>query len=84
MVRTHRLALLSKASAPDQTSPVEEAQTTQEGNMIEPVVVPFIWLILFLLVVVHDADRQNDRTHHQSTRDRLARSMKELSPVLDV
>ena len=52
--------------------------------MIEPVVVPFIWLILFLLVVVHDADRQNDRTHHQSDRDRLARSMKELSPVLDV
>ena len=52
--------------------------------MIEPVVVPFIWLILFLLVVVHDADRQNDRTHHQSTRDGLARSMKELSPVLDV
>ena len=51
--------------------------------MIEPVVVPFIWMILFLLVV-QDADRQHDRTHHQSTRDRLARSMKELSPVLDV
>ena len=33
--------------------------------MIEPVVVPFIWLILFLLVVVQDADRQHDRTHHQ-------------------
>ena len=26
--------------------------------MIEPVVVPFIWLILFLLVVVQDADKE--------------------------
>ena len=33
--------------------------------MIEPIVVPFIWLILFLLIVIHDADQQKDRTHHQ-------------------
>ena len=33
--------------------------------MIEPTVVPFIWLILFLLIVIHDADQQEDRTHHQ-------------------
>ena len=33
--------------------------------MIEPIVVPFIWLILFLLIVINDADQQEDRTHHQ-------------------
>ena len=33
--------------------------------MIEPIVVPFIWLILFLLIVTHDADQQEARTHHQ-------------------
>ena len=33
--------------------------------MIEPLVVPFIWLILFLLIVVHDVDQQEDMTHHQ-------------------
>ena len=33
--------------------------------MIEPIVVPFIWLILFLLIVIHDSDQQEDRTHHQ-------------------
>ena len=33
--------------------------------MIEPIVVPFIWLILFLLNVIHNADQQEDRTHHQ-------------------
>ena len=32
--------------------------------MIEPIVVPFIWLILFLLIVVHDADQQEDSTYH--------------------
>ena len=26
--------------------------------MIEPIVVPFIWLILYLLIVIHDADQQ--------------------------
>jgi hypothetical protein len=33
--------------------------------MIEPIVVPFIWLILFLLIVIHDVDQQEDRTHQQ-------------------
>lgn len=33
--------------------------------MIEPVAAPFIWLILFFLIVVQDADKQEDRTHHQ-------------------
>ena len=33
--------------------------------MIEPIVVLFIWLILFLLIVIHDADQQEDRMHHQ-------------------
>ena len=33
--------------------------------MIEPIVVPFIWLILFHLIVIYDADQQEDRTHHQ-------------------
>ena len=33
--------------------------------MIEPIVVPFIWLILFLFIVIHDADQQEDRTNHQ-------------------
>ena len=33
--------------------------------MIEPSVVPFIWLILCLLIVIHDADQQEDSTHHQ-------------------
>ena len=33
--------------------------------MIEPVVVPFVWLIVFLLFVIHDADHQEDRKHHQ-------------------
>ena len=33
--------------------------------MIEPIVVPFIWLILSLLIVIHDADQQEDRTLHQ-------------------
>ena len=28
-------------------------QTTREGIMIEPIVVPFIWLILFLLIVIY-------------------------------
>jgi len=32
--------------------------------MIEPVVVPFIWLILFLLVVVQDADKRENSHHH--------------------
>ena len=32
--------------------------------MIEPVVVPFSWLILFLLIVIHDADQQNKKTGH--------------------
>ena len=32
--------------------------TTWEGIMFEPIVVPFIWLILFLLIVIHDADQQ--------------------------
>ena len=26
--------------------------------MIEPVVVPFIWLILYLLIVIHDVDHK--------------------------
>ena len=33
--------------------------------MIEPIVVPFIWLILFLLIVINDADQLEDRTHDQ-------------------
>ena len=33
--------------------------------MIEPIVIPFVWLILFLLIVVHDADQQEDRTYNQ-------------------
>ena len=33
--------------------------------MIEPIVVAFIWMILFLLIVIRDADQQEDRTHHQ-------------------
>ena len=33
--------------------------------MIETIVVPFIWLILFLLIVIHDADQQEDKTHYQ-------------------
>ena len=32
--------------------------------MIEPIVVPFLWLIVFILVVAHDAQRQDNRTHH--------------------
>ena len=33
--------------------------------MIEPIVVPFIWSILYLLIVIHDADQQEGSTHHQ-------------------
>ena len=33
--------------------------------MIDPIVVPFIWLILFLLIVIHDADQQEGRAPHQ-------------------
>lgn len=33
--------------------------------MIEPVVFSFIWLIIFLLIVIHDADQQEGRKHHQ-------------------
>ena len=32
--------------------------------MIEPIVVPFLWFFVFVLVVAHDADRHEDRTHH--------------------
>ena len=43
----------------------KDASRHHRRGMIEPVVVPFIWLILFLLIVIHDADQQEDRTHHQ-------------------